>query len=93
MLVLSRRTDESIVIELADGMYGSMTLAELFADGPILITLLVEAAVASRWESKLPISFQSGAKTSPKTPCETDSNHTANGRQYPKKAIDASTKS
>jgi len=40
MLVLSRRTDESIVIELADGMYGSMTLAELFADGPILITLL-----------------------------------------------------
>ena len=40
MLVLSRRTDESIVIEIADGMYGSMTLAELFADGPILITLL-----------------------------------------------------
>ena len=40
MLVLSRCTDESIVIELADDMYGSMTLAELFADGPILITLL-----------------------------------------------------
>jgi len=40
MLVLSRSTDEAIVIELADDMYGSMTLAELFADGPILITLL-----------------------------------------------------
>ena len=40
MLVLSRRTDESIVIELADAVYGNMTLAELFADGPILITLL-----------------------------------------------------
>ena len=40
MLVLSRRTDESIVIELADDMCGSMTLAEPFADGPILITLL-----------------------------------------------------
>jgi sRNA-binding carbon storage regulator CsrA len=40
MLVLSRCTDESIVIELADDTYGSMTLAELFADGPILITLL-----------------------------------------------------
>jgi sRNA-binding carbon storage regulator CsrA len=40
MLVLSRCTDESIVIELADDMYGSMTVAELFADGPILITLL-----------------------------------------------------
>ena len=38
--VTTSRTDESIVIELADGMYGSMTLAELFADGPILITLL-----------------------------------------------------
>jgi sRNA-binding carbon storage regulator CsrA len=40
MLVLSRRTDESIVIELADAVYGNMTLVELFADGPILITLL-----------------------------------------------------
>ncbi len=40
MPVLSRSTDEAIVIELADDMYGSMTLAELFADGPILITLL-----------------------------------------------------
>jgi sRNA-binding carbon storage regulator CsrA len=40
MLVLSRRTDESILIQPADGADGSMTLAQLFADGPILITLL-----------------------------------------------------
>jgi sRNA-binding carbon storage regulator CsrA len=40
MLVLSRRTDESIVIQPADGTDTRMTLAELFANGPILITLL-----------------------------------------------------
>jgi sRNA-binding carbon storage regulator CsrA len=40
MLVLSRRTDESILIQPADGADGSMTLAQLFAGGPILITLL-----------------------------------------------------
>ena len=40
MLVLSRGTDESIVIQPADGVDVSMTLAQLFANGPILITLL-----------------------------------------------------
>jgi sRNA-binding carbon storage regulator CsrA len=40
MLVLSRRADESIVIQPADGADATMTLAELFADGPIMITLL-----------------------------------------------------
>ena len=40
MLVLSRRTDESIVIQPAEGTDGTMTLAELFANGPIQITLL-----------------------------------------------------
>ena len=40
MLVLSRRTDESIVIQPEDGVDRHMTLAQLFADGPILITLL-----------------------------------------------------
>jgi sRNA-binding carbon storage regulator CsrA len=40
MLVLTRRTDESIEIHLADGADGSMTLTQLFADGPILIMLL-----------------------------------------------------
>jgi sRNA-binding carbon storage regulator CsrA len=40
MLVMSRRTDESIVIQPADGVDVSMTLAQLFANGPILITLL-----------------------------------------------------
>jgi sRNA-binding carbon storage regulator CsrA len=40
MLVLSRRASESIVIELADGVDVSITLAQLFANGPILITLL-----------------------------------------------------
>jgi sRNA-binding carbon storage regulator CsrA len=40
MLVLSRRADESIVIQPADGADTQMTLAELFANGPIQITLL-----------------------------------------------------
>jgi sRNA-binding carbon storage regulator CsrA len=40
MLVLSRRADESILIQPAEGVDGSMTLAQLFANGPILITLL-----------------------------------------------------
>jgi sRNA-binding carbon storage regulator CsrA len=40
MLVLSRRPDESILIQPADGTDTRMTLAELFADGPIQITLL-----------------------------------------------------
>jgi sRNA-binding carbon storage regulator CsrA len=40
MLVLSRRADESIVIQPADGADTTMTLAELFANGPIQITLL-----------------------------------------------------
>ena len=40
MLVLSRRADESIVIQPADGVDASMTLAQLFANGPIQITLL-----------------------------------------------------
>lgn len=40
MLVLSRRTDESIEIELADGADGNLTLKQLFAEGPILIMLL-----------------------------------------------------
>ena len=40
MLVLSRKADESIVIQPADGADTKMTLAELFAGGPIQITLL-----------------------------------------------------
>lgn len=40
MLVLTRRADESIEIMPADGADVGMTLAELFANGPILITLL-----------------------------------------------------
>ena len=40
MLVLSRRADESIVIQPADDADGNMTLKELFANGPIQITLL-----------------------------------------------------
>jgi sRNA-binding carbon storage regulator CsrA len=40
MLVLSRRADESIVIQPAEGVDENMTLAQLFADGPIQITLL-----------------------------------------------------
>jgi sRNA-binding carbon storage regulator CsrA len=40
MLVVSRRSDESIQIKLADGADGSLTLNDLFAKGPIEITLL-----------------------------------------------------
>jgi len=40
MLVLSRRADESIVIQPADGVDANMTMSELFANGPIQITLL-----------------------------------------------------
>jgi sRNA-binding carbon storage regulator CsrA len=40
MLILSRRTDESIEIQPEDGADLNMTLAQLFANGPILITLL-----------------------------------------------------
>jgi len=40
MLVVSRRSDESIQINLADGANGNLTLNDLFAKGPIEITLL-----------------------------------------------------
>ncbi len=40
MLVLSRRSEESIVISLAEGADSEMTLKDLFANGPIQITLL-----------------------------------------------------
>ena len=40
MLVVSRRSDESIQIKLADGVDDSLTLRDLFARGPIEITLL-----------------------------------------------------
>lgn len=40
MLVVSRRSDESILIKLADGVDGSLTLKDLFSKGPIEITLL-----------------------------------------------------
>lgn len=40
MLVVSRRPDESIQISLADGVDGTLTLKDLFARGPIEITLL-----------------------------------------------------
>lgn len=40
MLVLSRRADQSIVIQPADGVDVSMTMEQLFANGPIQITLL-----------------------------------------------------
>jgi sRNA-binding carbon storage regulator CsrA len=40
MLVVSRRSDEAIVIKLSEGANGNLTLNELFAKGPIEITLL-----------------------------------------------------
>lgn len=40
MLVVSRRSDESILIRPADDADGNVTLKDLFANGPIEITLL-----------------------------------------------------
>ncbi len=40
MLVLSRRSEESIVIAPAEGVDSDLTLKDLFANGPIRITLL-----------------------------------------------------
>jgi sRNA-binding carbon storage regulator CsrA len=40
MLVVSRRSDESILIKLAEGVDGTLTLKDLFSKGPIEITLL-----------------------------------------------------
>ncbi|HLF11368.1 MAG TPA: carbon storage regulator [Gammaproteobacteria bacterium] len=37
---MSRRSDEAILIKLADGADGTLTLNDLFAKGPIEITLL-----------------------------------------------------
>jgi sRNA-binding carbon storage regulator CsrA len=40
MLIVSRRADEGIEINLAEGADGTLTLKDLFAKGPIAITLL-----------------------------------------------------
>jgi sRNA-binding carbon storage regulator CsrA len=40
MLIVSRRSDEAIQINLADGADGTLTLNDLFAKGPIEIMLL-----------------------------------------------------
>jgi sRNA-binding carbon storage regulator CsrA len=40
MLVVSRRADEAIQIKLAEGADSNLTLKDLFAKGPIEITLL-----------------------------------------------------
>jgi len=40
MLVVSRRPDESILIKLADDVDGDLKIKDVFANGPIEITLL-----------------------------------------------------
>jgi sRNA-binding carbon storage regulator CsrA len=40
MLIVSRRADEAIQINLAEGADGTLTLNDLFAKGPIEIMLL-----------------------------------------------------
>ena len=45
MLVVSRKENESITIEPADGIDPSLTVGEVFARGPIVLTV---AHVASR---------------------------------------------
>jgi len=39
MLIVSRRDDESLLIRPVDGVDLKMTLADLFKDGPIEITI------------------------------------------------------
>jgi sRNA-binding carbon storage regulator CsrA len=39
MLVVSRKTNESITIEPQDGVDLSLTLGDIFAQGPIVLTL------------------------------------------------------
>ena len=39
MLVVSRKENESITIEPADGLDPSMTVREAFAHGPIVVTI------------------------------------------------------
>ena len=39
MLIVSRRDDESLLIRPGDGIDPSMTLADLFSNGPIEITV------------------------------------------------------
>jgi sRNA-binding carbon storage regulator CsrA len=40
VLIVSRRAEESILIKLAEGADGTLTLNDLFANGPIEIMLL-----------------------------------------------------
>lgn len=43
MLIISRKDAESILIRPADGLDPQMTVAELFADGPVEITVFAAA--------------------------------------------------
>lgn len=65
MLVLSRRPDESIVIAPADGTDTRMTLAELFAQGPIQITLLGGTGRRIKMGIEAPIPLAIRRKDSP----------------------------
>ena len=40
MLILTRRTDESLVIQPAEGIDPNMTVAKLFAAGPLVVQVL-----------------------------------------------------
>ena len=40
MLVLTRKPDESLIIEPAQGVDPTLTLAELFAAGPLVVKVL-----------------------------------------------------
>jgi hypothetical protein len=60
MLIVSRRTDESI--EIQPGADLNMTLAQLFSNGPILIMYWAEPAAVSRWVSKRPNNSQPDAQ-------------------------------
>jgi sRNA-binding carbon storage regulator CsrA len=40
MLVLTRRPDESLIIQPAQGIDPTMTVAELFAAGPLVVEVL-----------------------------------------------------
>lgn len=76
MLVVSRKENESITIEPAEGIDLSMTLREVFAHGPVLVTLtqvgrrrvrlLIDAPKALKvWRSDAPVAGGVADATTP----------------------------
>ena len=58
MLIVTRKTDESITIEPLDGVDPQMTLGEAFRDGPIEVKLVRINRSRVRLAVKAPAEFQ-----------------------------------